>query len=74
MQNRALEMEVFVTIVEAGSFSAATRIFSTSPSAVSKLVTRLENRFGVQLVVRSTCSFWLTTEGSDFYQTSRSIV
>lgn len=74
MQNRALEMEVFVAIVEAGSFSAAARIFSMSPSAVSKLVTRLENRLGVQLVVRSTRSFRLTTEGSDFYKTSRTIV
>jgi len=74
MQNRALEMEVFVTIVDAGSFSAAARVFSMSPSAVSKLVTRLEKRLGVQLVVRSTRSFRLTTEGSDFYKTSRAIV
>ncbi|MBD9572272.1 LysR substrate-binding domain-containing protein [Ensifer adhaerens] len=74
MQNRALEMEVFVTIVEAGSFSAAARVFSMSPSAISKLVTRLEKRLGVQLVVRSTRSFRLTTEGNDFYKTSRAIV
>ncbi|OMQ31289.1 LysR family transcriptional regulator [Ensifer sp. 1H6] len=74
MQNRALEMEVFVTIVDAGSFSAAARVFSISPSAVSKLVTRLEKRLGVQLVVRSTRSFRLTTEGTDFYKTSRAIV
>ncbi|WP_077505033.1 MULTISPECIES: LysR family transcriptional regulator [Sinorhizobium/Ensifer group] len=74
MQNRALEMEVFVAIVDAGSFSAAARLFSMSPSAVSKLVTRLEKRLGVQLVVRSTRSFRLTTEGTDFYKTSRAIV
>ncbi|NVD41752.1 LysR family transcriptional regulator [Ensifer sp. HO-A22] len=74
MQNRALEMEVFVSIVEAGSFSAAARFFSMSPSAVSKLVTRLEKRLGVQLVVRSTRSFRLTSEGADFYKTSRAIV
>ncbi|WP_457584696.1 LysR family transcriptional regulator [Ensifer canadensis] len=74
MQNRALEMEVFVSIVDAGSFSAAARFFSISPSAVSKLVTRLEKRLGVQLVVRSTRSFRLTTEGADFYKTSRAIV
>ncbi|MCR6503031.1 LysR family transcriptional regulator [Shinella sp. CPCC 101442] len=74
MQNRALEMEVFVTIVDAGSFSAAARAFSMSPSAISKLVTRLEKRLGVQLVVRSTRSFRLTSEGADFYETSRGIV
>jgi len=74
MQNRALEMEVFVAIVDAGSFSAAARAFSLSPSAVSKLVTRLERRLGVQLVVRSTRSFRLTSEGADFYETSRAIV
>ncbi|MGV1795267.1 LysR family transcriptional regulator [Rhizobium sp. A37_96] len=74
MQNRALEMEVFVTIVDAGSYSAAARAFSLSPSAISKLVTRLEKRLGVQLVVRSTRSFRLTTEGTEFYERSRAIV
>lgn len=74
MQNRALEMEVFVTIVDAGSYSAAARAFSMSPSAISKLVTRLEKRLGVQLVVRSTRSFRLTTEGTEFYERSRAIV
>lgn len=74
MQNRVLEMEVFVTIVDAGSFSSAARALAMSPSAVSKAVTRLEKRLGVQLVVRSTRSFRLTAEGVDFYEISRTIV
>ncbi|WP_295812333.1 LysR family transcriptional regulator [uncultured Nitratireductor sp.] len=74
MQNRVLEMEVFVTIVDAGSFSGAARALAISPSAISKAVTRLERRLGVQLVVRSTRSFRLTAEGVDFYEVSKEIV
>lgn len=74
MQNRALEMEVFVGVVEGGSFSSAAEAFSFSPSAVSKLMTRLEQRLGVQLVVRSTRKLRLTSEGEAFYSMSRSIL
>ncbi|HEY1098006.1 MAG TPA: LysR family transcriptional regulator, partial [Myxococcota bacterium] len=44
MDNRAGEMIVFVAVVDSGSFSAAARRLALSPSAVSKLVTRLEDR------------------------------
>lgn len=44
MDNRAGEMEVFATAAELGSFSSAGRRLGLSPSAVSKLVTRIEDR------------------------------
>jgi DNA-binding transcriptional LysR family regulator len=74
MQNRALEMEVFVCVADSGSFSNAAEKLSLSPSAVSKLVARLEQRLGVQLVVRSTRSLRLTSEGEAFHSLSRSIL
>ena len=46
MDNRAGEMEVFVAAAELQSFSAAGRRLKLSPSAVSKLVTRIEDRLG----------------------------
>ena len=38
------EMAVFVRVVEAGNFSAAVRELRLTPSAVSKLIGRLEAR------------------------------
>ena len=61
--NRSGEMEVFVQVVERGGFSAAARALGMTPSAVSKLVARLESRLAVQLVHRSTRKLTLTPEG-----------
>ncbi|MCC9625588.1 LysR family transcriptional regulator [Thalassospira sp. MA62] len=66
--NRSGEMEVFVRVVERGGFSAAARDFNMTPSAVSKLVTRLEHRLGVRLLNRSTRKLVLTAEGQRFYE------
>lgn len=74
MINRGGEMEVFVRVVELGSFSAAARKLRITPSAVSKLITRMEDRLGVPLVVRSTRSLTLTPEGGDYYERARRIV
>ncbi|MDF3837371.1 LysR family transcriptional regulator [Cupriavidus basilensis] len=66
--NRSGEMEVFVRVVEQGGFSAAARALRMTPSAVSKLVARLETRLGARLVNRSTRRIELTAEGSAFYE------
>ena len=60
-------MAVFVRAVELGGFSPAARDLHMSPSAISKLVTRLEARLGARLVNRSTRRFRLTPEGQSFY-------
>ncbi|WP_262271993.1 MULTISPECIES: LysR family transcriptional regulator [Microvirga] len=65
--NRSGEMEVFVRAVELGGFSAAARALRMTPSAVSKLVARLESRLGARLVNRSTRKLQLTPEGAAFY-------
>jgi GNAT superfamily N-acetyltransferase len=46
--NRSGEMEVFVRAVELGGFSLAGRTMRMTPSAVSKLVARLERRLGAR--------------------------
>jgi DNA-binding transcriptional LysR family regulator len=68
--NRSGEMEVFIRVIELGGFSAAARAFRMTPSAVSKLVGRLESRLGVRLVNRSTRQVQLTPEGCAFYERS----
>jgi DNA-binding transcriptional LysR family regulator len=68
--NRSGEMEVFVQVFERGGFSAAARTLGMTPSAISKLIGRLEARLGTQLLHRSTRKLQLTSEGHQFYERS----
>jgi DNA-binding transcriptional LysR family regulator len=72
--NRSGEMDVFVSVVERGGFSAAAEARRMTPSAVSKLVARLEARLGTRLVNRSTRKLQLTPEGCAFYERSVTIL
>jgi DNA-binding transcriptional LysR family regulator len=63
-------MEVFTRVVELGGFSAAARALRMTPSAISKLVGRLETRLGARLVNRSTRTLQVTPEGRLFYDRS----
>jgi DNA-binding transcriptional LysR family regulator len=72
--NRAREMEVFARVVDASGFSAAARDLRLSPSAVSKLVSRLEARIGARLLNRTTRKLVLTPEGAAFHEQARRIL
>ena len=74
MIDHASEMAAFVRVVDAKGFSAAAPALGLSPSAVSKLVTRLEARLGVRLLQRTTRALHLTQEGEAFYESARRIV
>ncbi|MDK1384699.1 LysR family transcriptional regulator [Sinorhizobium sp. 8-89] len=74
MDNRAGEMEVFVAAAELRSFSAAGRRLKLSPSAVSKLVSRIEDRLGTRLVMRSTRMLQLTPEGEIYLHRAQRIL
>ena len=65
--DRAAEMTAFVRTVETGGFSAAARQLGLTPSALSKLVTRLEDRLGARLLQRTTRRLQMTAEGEAFY-------
>lgn len=66
--DRFNEMETFVRVVETGSFSGAARDLRMTPSAVSKLIGRLEDRLGVRLLSRTTRKLSLTEEGRVYFQ------
>jgi len=68
------DMAVFVRVVEAKGFSAAAAELDLTPSAVSKLITRLETRLGVRLLQRTTRALHLTADGEAFYEEARRIV
>ena len=70
----AWDMRAFVRVVEHQSFSAAATILGLTPSAVSKLVSRLEDRLGVQLLHRTTRRLALTSEGEVYLARARHIL
>jgi DNA-binding transcriptional LysR family regulator len=72
--NRSGEMEVFVRAVELGGFSPAARALRMTPSAVSKLVARLERRLGARLINRSTRKLLLTAEGQAFLERAHRVL
>jgi DNA-binding transcriptional LysR family regulator len=74
MLNKSGELEVFVNVVEQGSFSkAANRLGMTQP-AVSKLIARIEKRLDVRLLIRSTRHLHLTPEGQIFYERAKQVL
>src|SRR5258707_6527006 len=74
MTNAAIEMGVFERVIERGSFAAAAQDVGLSPSAVSKLIMRLEQRLGVRLINRTTRRLALTAEGKTYLKRSRGIL
>ncbi len=68
------DLRVFVRVMDRGSFSAAAKDLGLTPSAVSKLISRLEDRLGVRLLERSTRRLALTPEGEAFLKRARRIV
>jgi DNA-binding transcriptional LysR family regulator len=68
------EMGVFERVVERGSFAGAAQDVGLTPSAVSKLITRLEQRLGVRLVNRTTRQLALTAEGETYLERIREIL
>ena len=72
--DRTTEMETFLSVACSGSLSAAARELALTPSAVSRMMTRLEKRLGVRLIVRSTRKLRLTSEGESYALAARRIL
>ena len=66
--------QLFVRVVEEGSFSAAARFLGVTPSSVSRQVSQLEGEFGVRLFHRTTRKQSLTEAGEIYFQHARRIV
>lgn len=66
------DVEVFITVVEHGSFTAAAVVLSTTPSVLSRAVSRLEARQGRQLLQRTTRRVGLTEAGRIYLEQARS--
>lgn len=68
------EMAAFVEVARQGSLSGAARTLGLTPSAISRIVGRIEARLGVRLLVRTTRSLRLTAEGENYARAARRIL
>ncbi len=67
-------MTVFARVVETNSFTEAARRLGMSKAAVSKQVSKLEERLGARLLNRTTRRLSLTEVGAAFYERCARIV
>jgi DNA-binding transcriptional LysR family regulator len=72
--DRLTDMETFVRVIEAGSFSAAAQQMRVGQPAISKAISRLEQRLGVHLVLRSTRGLSPTEAGRSYYDEARAVL
>src|ERR1700722_9360778 len=69
--DRLAALEIFVQVVDTGSFSAVARRQRIGQPAVSKAVVQLEQWLGVSLLMRSTRSVVPTEAGRVFYERAK---
>lgn len=74
LMERSGEMEIFARVIQEGGFSAAARSLDLTPSAVSKLIARLEARLGARLLVRTTRALTLTDEGQAYLRATQRVL
>jgi DNA-binding transcriptional LysR family regulator len=67
-------MQTFVSVAEAGSFSAVADRSQVARSAVTRQVAALEKHLGVKLINRSTRRLSLTAEGAAYLERCRVIL
>jgi len=68
------DMELFVTVVQNGSFSAAGRMIGLSPASVSRYINALEDKLGVRLLNRTSRKLSLSEVGVMFHQRAEQIL
>ncbi|MDF7660813.1 LysR substrate-binding domain-containing protein [Erwiniaceae bacterium L1_54_6] len=69
--DRFQAMQMYVQVVDAGSFSAAARILDIGQPAVSKTIAQLEKHLEVRLLLRTTHGLTPTEAGQRFYERVR---
>lgn len=72
--DRLNAMELFVRVVETGSFSAVAREMNMSQPTVSKQLAALEAGLNTRLLNRSTRQLSLTEAGASYYEASKRIL
>ncbi|KRP43420.1 LysR family transcriptional regulator [Pseudomonas poae] len=74
MKARSDELQIFVSVIECGSISAAAEQVGQTPSAVSRTLSRLEAKLDTTLINRTTRRMDLTEEGRYFFEQAKRIL
>ena len=74
MKARSDELQIFVSVIECGSISAAAEQAGQTPSAVSRTLSRLEAKLETTLINRTTRRMDLTEEGKYFFEQAKVIL
>jgi len=72
--SRFKQLESFVAVATLGSLSAAARQEGIAPAMMGRRINALEARLGIKLLVRSTRSMSLTSEGAIFLEEAQRIL
>ncbi|MGE1153175.1 LysR substrate-binding domain-containing protein [Pseudomonas kitaguniensis] len=74
MKARSDELQIFVSVIECGSISAAAEQVGQTPSGVSRTLSRLEAKLDTTLINRTTRRMDLTEEGKYFFEQAKVIL
>ena len=67
------QLQVFLQVVDSGSFSKAAKLLFVTPASVMKHMNTLENRLGVTLLKRSNQGIELTAAGKSLYKDGKKL-
>lgn len=68
------ELYLFAQVVDIGNFSAVSRKLNIPKATISRRISNLEKRLGVQLIQRNTHQFFVTNIGQQYYQYCKSMI
>jgi len=72
--DRFTSMQVYTTVVELGSFTAAANVFRMSPGMVTKHINAIEKRLDATLIKRTTRRLQVTEVGKAYYESCKDIL
>ena len=72
--DRFTSMQVYASVVELGSFTAAANVFRMSPGMVTKHINAIEKRLDATLIKRTTRRLQVTEVGKAYYESCKDIL
>lgn len=68
------DLNLFIRVVETGSFTAAAESLSVQKSTISRRIAQLEDTLGIRLIQRTTRKLKLTPEGEELFSRTQPLI